>query len=100
MNDDPKLMNGSGIPVMGMRPIVIPMFSRIWNVHIAMTPATINDPKQIARLRGDLKRGHEKRKIHPKQKAPRRVNPNSSPVTEKMKSVYGAGRKSRLVCVL
>ena len=31
---------------MGMSPIVIPMFSRIWNVHIAMIPATMSEPNR------------------------------------------------------
>ena len=31
-------MNGSGMPVIGMMPIVIPMFSKTWNTNIARTP--------------------------------------------------------------
>ena len=29
IDDEPKLMNGSGMPVMGMRPMHMPMFSKI-----------------------------------------------------------------------
>ena len=31
-------MNGSGMPVIGMIPSVMPMFSKIWNANIASTP--------------------------------------------------------------
>lgn len=37
-------MKGSGIPVIGIKPIVIPAFSRIWNAHILMIPVAISEP--------------------------------------------------------
>ena len=37
-------MNGKGIPVTGMIPIVIPMFSKIMNVNIDSTPAHTRVP--------------------------------------------------------
>ena len=38
-------MNGSGMPVIGMMPIVIPTFSKIWNTNIARTPTQTSVPK-------------------------------------------------------
>ncbi len=46
MNDEPKLMKGSGIPVIGMSPMVMPTFSSIWKVHIAMMPTAIREPNR------------------------------------------------------
>ena len=46
-------MNGSGMPVIGMIPIVIPMFSKIWNMNIASTPTHDERPEEVAgQLRG------------------------------------------------
>ena len=39
-------MNGSGMPVIGMMPIVMPMFSNIWNASIASTPTHTSTPKK------------------------------------------------------
>ena len=39
-------MNGNGMPVMGMRPKSMPMFSTIWNNHIAMIPAAMSEPNK------------------------------------------------------
>ena len=37
-------MNGRGMPVTGIMPIVIPMFSKVWNNHIAATPIHMKLP--------------------------------------------------------
>ncbi len=67
MNDEPKLMNGSGIPVIGISPTVIPMLMRIWNVHMLMTPATMREPIRSRRRRRYLKRHHQEREVEPEQ---------------------------------
>ncbi len=38
MADPPALRKGSGRPVTGMSPIVIPMFTKMWNISSAATP--------------------------------------------------------------
>mgnify|MGYP003521550482 CR=1 FL=1 len=35
------------MPVTGIKPIVIPIFSRKWNIHIAVTPSTIKLPVSV-----------------------------------------------------
>jgi hypothetical protein len=45
-------MYGSGMPVMGIMPIVIPAFWRIWNAHMATRPAAISAPN-MSRLEED-----------------------------------------------
>ena len=39
-------MNGSGMPVTGMMPMVMPTFSKIWNTSIASTPTQTSVPKK------------------------------------------------------
>ena len=48
IDEEPKLMKGSGIPVMGIRERHIPMFSKIWNVHIATIPKMMSLPNSIS----------------------------------------------------
>ena len=38
IEDEPKLMNGSGIPVIGIMPMHMPMFSKVWNAHMPTMP--------------------------------------------------------------
>ena len=44
--EPPYDMNGSGMPVIGMMPIVIPMFSKTWIANIASTPMASSVPKK------------------------------------------------------
>ena len=44
--EPPYDMNGSGMPVIGMMPIVMPMFSNTWNAKIASTPTASSVPKK------------------------------------------------------
>ena len=44
--EPPYDMNGSGIPVIGMIPIVMPTFSKIWIANIARTPMATSVPKK------------------------------------------------------
>ena len=93
MNELPKLMNGSGMPVMGMNPTVIPMFSRIWNVHIADDADDDERAEEVARAmpRSRATVRSSARYSPSRSTAPRK--PSSSPRTEKMKSVCRSGRK-------
>ena len=45
MDEEPKLMNGSGMPVMGMMPMHMPTFSRTWKVQSAAHPTRTSLPK-------------------------------------------------------
>ena len=40
----PADTNGNGIPVIGMMPNVIPMFSKVWNANQATTPVAMRRP--------------------------------------------------------
>ena len=44
--DPPYDMNGSGRPVIGIMPSVMPMFSNTWNANIASTPTVTSVPKK------------------------------------------------------
>jgi len=44
--DPPYDMNGNGMPVIGMIPIVMPTFSKIWIANIARTPIATSVPKK------------------------------------------------------
>ena len=39
-------MNGNGMPVIGMMPMVMPMFSNTWIANIASTPIASSVPKK------------------------------------------------------
>ena len=41
-------MNGSGIPVIGMMPMVMPAFSKIWNTNSAMMPSAQQGAEVVA----------------------------------------------------
>lgn len=40
----PQLRNGRGMPVTGMTPMVIPMFSKAWKENIPTRPAPVSVP--------------------------------------------------------
>ena len=42
--EPPYDMNGRGMPVIGMIPMVIPTFSKIWNMRNESTPTQISEP--------------------------------------------------------
>ena len=50
IEDEPKLMNGSGMPVIGIMPMHMPMFSKIWNVHMATIPTAESRKKSESHL--------------------------------------------------
>lgn len=47
MDEPPKLINGRVIPVTGMIPMVMAMFSKIWNRNMPKTPTTIKAPNMV-----------------------------------------------------
>ena len=51
--EPPYDMNGSGMPVIGMMPIVMPMFSNIWNANIASTPTATQRAEEVGRQQRD-----------------------------------------------
>ena len=44
MNDPPLLTNGSGSPVIGSRPMVIPMFTKTWQNNKLAIPVASRLP--------------------------------------------------------
>ena len=40
----PQLRNGSGMPVTGMTPMVMPMFSKAWKENMPARPAPVRVP--------------------------------------------------------
>jgi hypothetical protein len=44
MLDPPYETNGSGTPVIGIIPKVIPIFSKVWNANQAITPVQTSLP--------------------------------------------------------
>ena len=97
MDDPPYEINGSGTPVIGINPRVIPIFSNIWNENHAMTPVQTNRPKGSGVLRAiekaRINKIRYKIKINPLP-----TNPSSSPATVKIKSVCCSGTNRPLVC--
>ena len=79
-------MKGRGIPVTGMIPSVIPTLINTWNNHIEKMPQAKRLPKissedfAITNVLYSNKKYRNITKIEP-------TKPNSSPITEKIKSV-------------
>ena len=84
-------MNGSGMPVIGAMPMVMPMLMKIWNVSMLTIPAATRLPN----VDREIVITFSPRQISSaysasSQAAP--MKPRSSPTTEKMKSVACSGR--------
>ena len=47
-DDPPSERNGSGIPVMGMMPTVMPMLTKAWRASMATTPGGQEGAAQVA----------------------------------------------------
>ena len=84
------LMNGSGIPVIGMMPIVIPTFSKTWNTNIESTPMQIRVPSG-SRASWAVRQIRHATTASSASKVPEPMNPSSSPTAVKMKSVCCSG---------
>ena len=84
-------MNGSGMPVTGMMPMVMPTFSKIWNTNMASTPTQIEHAELVA---GQLGRPPDPPDDDREQRRaawPPPTKPSSSPTAVKMKSVCCSG---------
>ena len=94
MSDAPPwVMNGSGIPVIGMIPMTIPTLMTSWNRSIEATPEAIPSPngscdrQAVSRIRQISARNKPKTRIAP-------TKPSSSDSRAHTKSVVWTGRKS------
>ena len=97
-NDPPYEKNGSGIPVMGMRLIVMPTLMMTCTNQLPARPkATRLAKESLARVATRMIRRNRKRKRTNAVVTPR--NPSSSPTTAKMKSVCCSGRNASRFCV-
>jgi hypothetical protein len=96
--EPPYDRNRRGIPVIGMMPIVIPIFTTKWNRNIPAIPAarlapnkSFEDAVMINPLT-IIKRERKKTNMHP-------AKPVSSAIIEKIKSVDCWGRYLKWLCV-
>ena len=85
-------MNGSGIPVTGMIPMVMPMFSNIWKASIASTPTHTSVPKKSRDSRA-VRQVRHITMANSARSTTAPTNPSSSPTAVKMKSVCCSGTK-------
>ena len=91
-DDPPKEMNGRGIPVTGSTSITAPMFMTAWLTIQHVMPIATSIAKRSGALRAALSPSQPRPRNRPRTKsAP--TSPVSSPITEKMKSVCGLGRR-------
>ena len=81
----PPDMNGSVIPVTGIRPIVIAIFSNTWKRNIPVNPIVISAPYKSSQSR-IIFVSLMKRSEYSVIKARPPINPSSSPTTENIKS--------------
>ena len=88
-------MNGNGMPVMGIRPQSMPMFSKIWNNHMPTTHITMTMPNRSPELRAMRKLIKTSARTKPKQHEarPKKI-PELLGSTQKMKSVGASGKKA------
>ena len=79
------------MPVFGRMPVATPIFTKVWNANMPAMPAATSWLKvsladiAITIHRKTIKSNMARTNIHPR-------NPNSSPITEKIKSLCGSGR--------
>ena len=83
-------MNGSGMPVTGIRPIVMPIFSNTWAVNMPATPTTRHVPKEsLVRIAIYIQRNISAKNRQIIIVPP--TNPRPSTIPAKMKSVCLSG---------
>ena len=80
------------MPVMGMSPMSMPMFSMIWKSHMPMTPATISEPSWLP-AESPIHRALPSRARYRSKSSAEPAKPNCSAQTQKMKSVADSGKK-------
>ena len=87
----PNEISGSGMPVIGSIPVTAPILITAWLIIIAPMPPPSNRAKRSSQRRtATMITSARAKKTRTTAKVP--GNPSSSPITAKMKSVYGAGR--------
>ena len=91
-------MNGRGMPVIGMMPIVIPTFSKTWNTNIDSTPTQISVPSG-SRASWAVRQIRQAMIDRRASRVPAPMKPSSSPTAVKMKSVCCSGTMSSRVWV-
>src|SRR5919202_1138925 len=86
------------MPVMGVIPIVMPTFSKIWNSSMASTPTHSRVPNSSLAW---LATRHVRQSTRPNRASSvvPPTKPSSSPTAVKIKSVCCSGTKERFVCV-
>src|SRR6266545_2100291 len=86
--DPPALMKGRGIPLVGTRPRTTLMLMKAWITMDRVRPAARNIPKASGAFQAARRPRQSRRtKASSTRSAPSR--PSSSPITAKMKSLYG-----------
>ena len=96
--DPPYETNGSGTPVTGMIPSVMPMFSNIWKVNQQTIPVATSRPNRSS-ARSAIRHARHSTTPSSTMIAAAPTKPSSSPATVKMKSVCCSGTNLPLVCV-
>ena len=84
------------MPATGMIPMVIPMFSKTWNVSMASTPTQISVPTR-SRDRVAARQVRQMMMANSSNRSPDPTKPTCSPTAVKMKSVCCSGTNARLV---
>jgi hypothetical protein len=90
-DDPPKEMKGSGIPVTGSTPTTAPMLIMVSLATQATSPMASRPPKRSEERVATRIPNHTKVPSS-RRTATAPTNPSSSPITEKMKSVWALGR--------
>ena len=89
--EPPQLTKGSETPIMGSNPRFMPILIKIWEIKIVARPEEkslgklLSQDKAILIIRQINKEKSESKTITP-------MNPNSSEMAEKIKSVWGSGK--------
>src|SRR5581483_10343459 len=87
-----------GMPVIGMIPIVMPTFSKIWKTNMARMPTHSSVPNR-SRASVAVRQVRQTTTANRARRVNAPTKPNSSPTTVKMKSVCCSGTNDRLVWV-
>ena len=87
----PWVTNGSGIPVIGITPMTIPMLTANWKKIIEATPAATSSPNG-SRERQPATRTRQMSALNRMKTTIAPMNPSSSPSFAKTKSVVWTGR--------
>jgi hypothetical protein len=86
------------MPVTGMIPMVIPMFTKTWKRKMVETPTAIRTPNRSREMVATWRMRQTSRKKS-KRSTMLPTKPTLSARLEKMKSVWSSGRKPRFASV-